>query len=634
MNRLFAWIVRQDALIRRHYPKLWHLQTLYVVCFTILATIVAAIIAFVIPVDPTSIPSIEPGYFTLLLACAAAACIWLVILSRPMRWEQLAMPFTTPSLTLAALHVAALFLPSLTYGIILEHNVIGAAPFEEALIKSEVLRYYKLWQNDVINSYILLKFSDPPKQATSSVSSKDEEENIERPSAGLLIIERGLNPINLTRIDGSLPFAYFISAAKRSYLEFQNPFPSALFGSFSKAWKQTQVEGYVDDAAKNLRDCASVFMIPRLLYGTKWKMKSSPWPVANVISDLLKTKRPEKMVDENTRSAFDSWITHASAVRLEPSEKAGPTSWFASIPAGALEEDVSHSCPPILVEFPGFRLERFVVPEGQQSALSGGGDLLRALVKAIIKHHSRPTGEVALDDRPPFIEFGKVGGLDKAHLKEVTNRVVDDLDVTDSVINRLSRAQRAGARNFALSFLSYRGFGLYAGRDLLDSAWDELMWFGSRFSHVLLTYFCLLGVLFIMIRRILGSLSARAFWTAAACIALISVVYTFGWVWILICGLSAFALSLAVTVAGQLRPVVGAQVRVAAAVGLILMPAVLFATWIYLADFCKFSEDGEIQCFGQPYDIRLYLALAGLALMVMIGECYLAMLQRLVIKPR
>jgi hypothetical protein len=138
-----------------------------------------------------------------------------------------------------------------------------------------------------------------------------------------------------------------------------------------------------------------------------------------------------------------------------------------------------------------------------------------------------------------------------------------------------------------------------------------------------------------MLWRSLGdSLSARAFWTAAACMALSSVVYAFaGWVWILIGGLGAFALSLAVTIAGLLRPVVGARVRIVAAVGLILMPAVLFTAWLYLSSFCKFSENNEIQCFGQP-DIRLPLALAGLALMVMIGECYLAMLQRLVIKPR
>jgi hypothetical protein len=637
MRRLFSWFVEQDGWIRGHYPKLWHLQTLYVICFTVLGTILSTLVAVLVPVEPTRIPSIEPGYFTLLLGCAVAACIWLVRLARPMRWDQLAMPFAAPSLALAAVHGAVLFLPAFVYGTTLEHEIKNVILPDEAAIKIKTLRHYRDWQNYLINTYLLLKFSDPP----SAIAADQSDEETETPSRKKYHIDFGLNKVAMFEArNGSSPFVYYISAESFES-DIQFPVPIGLFGDLSKAKARLLSEGYADKADNNLQDCASIAMIRLFLdiENVKAILKTKQWPSPIEVKDQLKKSLYDKLGDKEAKSAFDDWIDYASAVRLNLSRIESVSSDF-NIPYDDLAADMSQSCPRVIIADDRrgfFPLAMLDVPESSRESVSQGRNSLHAIINTIIKRHYCCAIEGPLNDQPWFLDLGKPGELERVHLADAASRVTEQLRIESLVEEQLSRAQRANAKNIyttdSFEFMSYSPYSLF---------WRETAWFGSRFLQVWTIFLCLTGLLLIFVWRILGNtIGAMAFWTAGACLALSSILYPFDlWTWALAIGSGILLLSLGVAIVGLLRPIVGNWGRVAAAVGLILVPPLLVATWFYLANFCKASQALSIQCFGELGDVgklgdvRLPLALAGLSLMVAISEGYLAILQRVIIKPR
>jgi hypothetical protein len=139
LNEWFPSISRWHNHFRRTRPRLWHLQTAYVVPISQFLTLVAIIAGFSIPARANNVTPIEPGFFLFLTFCAVITLVWLVNLLRPLTWQQMGTMRTNLPLTVAVLHGAALLAPAFVYGVILEQRIGGIGKLSDAQFRFALL---------------------------------------------------------------------------------------------------------------------------------------------------------------------------------------------------------------------------------------------------------------------------------------------------------------------------------------------------------------------------------------------------------------------------------------------------------------------------------------------------------------
>jgi hypothetical protein len=143
LNEWFPSISRWHNHFRRTRPRLWHLQTAYVVPISQFLTLVAIIAGFSIPARANNVTPIEPGFFLFLTFCAVITLVWLVNLLRPLTWQQMGTMRTNLPLTVAVLHGAALLAPAFVYGVILEQRIGGIGKLSDAQFRFALLEGYR-----------------------------------------------------------------------------------------------------------------------------------------------------------------------------------------------------------------------------------------------------------------------------------------------------------------------------------------------------------------------------------------------------------------------------------------------------------------------------------------------------------
>lgn len=160
IGRALDLLARYEGRMRRRYPRLWQLQTIRVVLFVVVGSLLALLAATVgTTVDKRNIPRVDPGYWTILVICLVAAGAWLVRFAWPPRWQQVARPGSAPSFALAALHGVALLLPAYVYGSVLERRIAEAIPLQEARLKKAIVRHYLDWR-EAMNHLALIAYAE------------------------------------------------------------------------------------------------------------------------------------------------------------------------------------------------------------------------------------------------------------------------------------------------------------------------------------------------------------------------------------------------------------------------------------------------------------------------------------------
>ena len=127
-------LIRLQNSYRSRRPMLWTLASAYVAAFALFGTLIASVIAYLIPVYTNNTTVVEPGFYLILGLCAAVTAAWLTNLLYPLRWWQNASISSEPPLVAVLLHVSILSLPALSYGTILENRIVALLPSEKDAI--------------------------------------------------------------------------------------------------------------------------------------------------------------------------------------------------------------------------------------------------------------------------------------------------------------------------------------------------------------------------------------------------------------------------------------------------------------------------------------------------------------------
>lgn len=619
-SRFVQWLEERDDRLRIKYPRLWHLRTLHVIAFMVIATLLATALACAIPVTPRSIPRIEPGYFTLLAICAAATCAWLAALMRPMRWTELAYPYAAPRFSLAAVHLAALFLPALVYGSILEHRIKTTIPHEEAETKLRALEYHQSNQNDLANNYQLLKFKRirPDEPGDNDKRSMTALPNDNSPALVWWTAE------------GDDKKAYEIPQIHlRGHSQFGPSFTS--FKIIPDTETDSQANDYMECVSSGL-----VFqnMDATLLSGfsdwndtSKRRLRFGKAAMGKIARPYLATMQP--LFSEALKSELMQVTTVEGEAESEDD--------FEAIRKG--------ECPPTYIQLPyeasALRIDRKIAKGSSTNTQA----FVKFIEEIILMHCCEARN--GKGEGPNFGSLGAVANIPDNQLSAIVDRVMKDFGKVDLVKKTLQKAIMAGKDTIAMpSHLRRFHPTLSAGRT--STLYAELTWFGSRFAQYLAIALGLTGLLILLSIRLIGkAVAEKALWASAAILGIAFIVLVYGpRTWVAILVLSTFALSLAALSIGYARSAVDVPIRATAAIGVFLLPVIAVIAWVHLADQCAFTVFDGIQCFkikselrGAPQfafksDLRHPGAVIAVVLLVMLGETYLSMLRRIIVKPK
>jgi hypothetical protein len=300
---------------------------------------------------------------------------------------------------------------------------------------------------------------------------------------------------------------------------------------------------------------------------------------------------------------------------------------FDDILRSPLIDDLTSSCPTFPV-WDRQKLQANAKPE----ELATAGAALHKVMSDILSTHCCPFETFSPIGGRPLLSIGDAAGLTKQNVEGMVDLVLAD-------------AKHFEVANKALGSAIYAAEGSFFfgdGRISASRFRRELEWFGSRLAHTGLLFLTCAVLLVIFTWRAVGvDVGRPASWLAAGSLATGGALL--GWLdlWhlLLVWVSSILALAIAALLLAALQPVVRRAVRIAAAIGAALLPVGGFAGWLALASSCRTSVGAVVWterfvCWRWDYDIRLSAALIGIAIMLVLGEGYLALLRRAVVKPR
>lgn len=627
--RLADW----DGHIRRRWPQLWHLQTMPVVLYALLGSLVATIVVWLTSVTPKVIPRIDTGFIAAMLVCAVAACAWLARITRSMRWPQLAQPAATPSFALAALHGWLLFLPAFVYGDALGLRIERTIPVAEARLKGQLLRHYILL-SDFLNNLSLLRLGPGAGGNQGAAVPEMGEHPSENEAA-----RARQGPAGLIRHESSgitvFSFDHNIYESTRRVDSIHIPFNK---DTVLLVWRNLD---QLDAALQRIDVCYSASNVALLLRRLTSLHDAMPW-TKEAVEGAKQALGPNLLADLHDREFFlllKEWIERTPSFKIEGRPR--PRGLFGTVlqPTELMTTETfsdTGNCSPATygIAHPVHETRVFVLQFSEQyesmKKRMKESDAFGKIIRHIVRTHCCENKVATFGSNQRLL---RAGPIEKPKDREVENldlsgialRLKHDRGLFDMAIRALDNAEQVSGSLLDPSVITH----INAMREL------SIPTFGNRLLH----YLALVAIITILIlqhawRAVGWPVFVRACWAAAAVLAVL--------LWlgadtalqhqatVAIMTLAAAAAALAIVL---LQPAISPTVRIAVVTCGCLLPMPVVIGWMYLYGTCTLGELNRCGAKGDYPDYRMWVTVAALTLLVMLAEAYFAVLKRIVVKP-